>query len=764
MASQGDGPSNEVEGDDFEALLLAPTIPAPDTADDHSAIVHIQEEGKGYGLKAYVEDFDGVIPAAEVVVASIPLEVVQQRELELEQARIKRAQDEAKEFQMRETLLAYKEQKARDRLAEAAAEHTKKMAAKELQSLHVVKLQSQSLWHVYHQAETHLKNVLTRQQAHVENTYGTMSVAPTSHLHAQRRYRTEWAFIPQPIEIHVHMLRAVKDKLPQGHYVLLATLYDRLGGSPITWSVAGDRGVGSSLPGLTTPLSHRGHFYNTELHVDQNVYVVCPPQQELRPANVVLFELYLLSGANATKDCVVAWGVLPVCNADFDVVAGRFKVPMMRGDVDHTISKFHEMEHMCLTDLSSWLCNMYVMVRHLPRERLDATGMLEREYDVEVDVMNQLLKLESTDRQLLAQGIYDEATARRHNKQSRRRKRQHLVTTSTPVSFSNTVSWGKEASKAQTRRKMPRHQSSKVAPTSGDDPHDPLTLQDDVDHDTRKKQADKTWRQWFRRRWQRRPRPAFSKPHRSPSNSSERDSLSNGDQPTDSSDALDELFAPADAPAPAHAQTWEGFTFATNHYIGDEVAKHVRFQTARKLRYLKQELFADMGLNKAGTLQFWLMVIFLCMALWLRLYVHYLGQWLYLRAVNVPVFAFSPQLVTVVLKYTWNTVPTSTEIGVIAVGVVFNVLTFLGLMGIASASQRFLGEFPDIGSRFIACFGLGTVLDPVLVFAIDLLHHNYDCASLGTCTDPSSSSCKYVASTCVSSIVLDTWDGRARCT
>ncbi|RHY35132.1 hypothetical protein DYB32_000356 [Aphanomyces invadans] len=514
MASQGDGPSNEVEGDDFEALLLAPTIPAPDTADDHSAIVHIQEEGKGYGLKAYVEDFDGVIPAAEVVVASIPLEVVQQRELELEQARIKRAQDEAKEFQMRETLLAYKEQKARDRLAEAAAEHTKKMAAKELQSLHVVKLQSQSLWHVYHQAETHLKNVLTRQQAHVENTYGTMSVAPTSHLHAQRRYRTEWAFIPQPIEIHVHMLRAVKDKLPQGHYVLLATLYDRLGGSPITWSVAGDRGVGSSLPGLTTPLIHRGHFYNTELHVDQNVYVVCPPQQELRPgatwcvhcnltgmdivpvANVVLFELYLLSGANATKDCVVAWGVLPVCNADFDVVAGRFKVPMMRGDVDHTISKFH-----------------------------------------------------------------------------------------------------------------------------------------------------------------------------------------------------------------------------------------VR-------------LFADMGLNKAGTLQFWLMVIFLCMALWLRLYVHYLGQWLYLRAVNVPVFAFSPQLVTVVLKYTWNTVPTSTEIGVIAVGVVFNVLTFLGLMGIASASQRFLGEFPDIGSRFIACFGLGTVLDPVLVFAIDLLHHNYDCASLGTCTDPSSSSCK----------------------
>ncbi|RHY10641.1 hypothetical protein DYB25_004918 [Aphanomyces astaci] len=335
-------------------------------------------------------------------------------------------------------------------------------------------------------------------------------------------------------------------------------------------------------------------------------------------ANVVVFEMYLLSGANATKDAVVGWGVLPVCNADFDVLAGRFKVPLIRGDVDHTITKFHEIEHMYLTDLSSWLCNMYVTVRHLPRERLDATGMLQREYDVEVDVMNQLLKLESTDRDLLAQGTYD------------------------------------------------------------DDIHD----------------------------------------------------------------MLDDPFPPADAPEPAHAQTWEGFTFATNQYIGDEVAKHTRFQTARKLRYLKQELFADMGFNKATTMQFWLMVVFLCLALWLRVYVHYLGQWLYLRAVNVPVFAFNPQMLTVVLKYTWNTVPTPTEIGVIAVGVVFNIATFIGLMGIASACQKLLGEFPDIGSRFIACFGLATVFDPMLVLAIDLVQHNYDCASIGECKDPSSSSCR----------------------
>ncbi|ETV88563.1 hypothetical protein H257_00125 [Aphanomyces astaci] len=749
--------SQQQEGDDdFEALLMAPTVPAPDTSTDHDVIDQVQEDSKTHLLKAYVDDFDGVVPAAEVVVASIPLEVVQQREIQLERARIQRAQEEANEYQMRETLLAYKEQKARDRLAEEAIAHTKKMAAKELQSLQVVNLQSKSLWHVYHQAETHLKNVLTQQQAHVQHTYGTMS-SPSSSSHTHRRYRTEWASIPQPIEIHVHMLRAVKDKLPQGHYVLLATLYDRLGGSPISWSVAGDRGIGTALPGLTTPLSHRGHFYNTELPVDQNVYVVCPPQHELRPANVVVFEMYLLSGANATKDAVVGWGVLPVCNADFDVLAGRFKVPLIRGDVDHTITKFHEIEHMYLTDLSSWLCNMYVTVRHLPRERLDATGMLQREYDVEVDVMNQLLKLESTDRDLLAQGTYDDdihvQARREQSSSSRRRRRPQNLLTPTPVSFSNTVSWGKDAAKVKTRRRTkPRHASTKVTPidadaaaNDADDNRHDMFHHDDEDNS--KPYKSRSWRQWFRRRWRRRQGSKASRSNllsQTPqeATTTTRDLFLDKHDDDDDKDMLDDPFPPVDAPEPAHAQTWEGFTFATNQYIGDEVAKHTRFQTARKLRYLKQELFADMGFNKATTMQFWLMVVFLCLALWLRVYVHYLGQWLYLRAVNVPVFAFNPQMLTVVLKYTWNTVPTPTEIGVIAVGVVFNIATFIGLMGIASACQKLLGEFPDIGSRFIACFGLATVFDPMLVLAIDLVQHNYDCASIGECKDPSSSSCR----------------------
>ncbi|KAF0692494.1 Aste57867_16438 [Aphanomyces stellatus] len=751
MSESGRSSPQPMADDDFEALLREPSVPAPHTDDDHHIIDDLQDAKTT--IRAYVDDFDGLVPAAEVIVAAISKDIVQQQEAELERRRIQKAMDEAKEYQMRESHLAYKEAKARARLDDEAAAQKQKLAAKELQSLQVVSFQSKKLLHVYHQAESHMKNVLARQQAHVRDTYGHVETKSPAHA---KRYRAEWIYIPQPIEIKLHMLRALKDKLPQGHYVILATLYDRLGGSPMSWSVAGDRGIGAEYPGLTTPLLHGGHFYNTELVVDQNIYVVCPSQSELRPANVVVFEIYMLSGQSATKDAVVGWGVLPVCNADFEVVAGRFKVPLLRGDVDHTLTKFHDFEHMYLTDLSSWLCNMYVTVRHLPRERLDTNGVLEREYDVELDFMNQLLKLETKDRALLA-SYQDDLT-------TQRRKRQ----VAHPLSVSSGVAWGKDAAAMSTKakarqRKLPAKGSKrggKVAPTQGDTPDGDVDVDasppNDEDPKVHSTPPRAGWRHWFRRR-HRRPRPTTTP--RLTDDETATTTLLSGHL-AESMDAAhrrqrrlldrqadevhldddDDDTTPSGAPAPA--QTWEGFTFATNQYIGDtEVAKHTRFQTARKLRYLKQELFADMGLNKAATMQFWLMVAFFALALWLRLYVHYLGQWLYLRAANVPVFDFRPQLLTCVLKYTWNTIPSATEIGVIVLGVLVNVLTFGGFMGIAYLCQRFIGEFPDIASRFIACFGLGTVLDPFLVFLVDVVQHNYSCSALTECKDPSATAC-----------------------
>ncbi|KDO33383.1 hypothetical protein SPRG_02190 [Saprolegnia parasitica CBS 223.65] len=709
------------DDDALEAFLRDDGVPSPNLSTDHDAISDLASIA--VVIPSYVDHFDVLVPAAEVVVGSVSPETLAAQEAELEAARLAQAQADASAYIARESLLAYKEKQTKKRLEAQAQAHKTNLAKRELQSLRVVELQSKKLTQVFQHAESHMKNVLGQQQAHVRDTYGDATARTPIQT---RRYRAEWAKIPQPVELHLHMLRAPKDKLPQGHYVLLATLYDRLGGNPISWGVAGERGIGRDYPGITRPIFHRGHFYNTELSLDQSIFCVCPSELDLRPANVVILELYLLSGASAMHDTVVGWAALPACTTDFTILEGRFKVPMLRGDIDHTITKYHDIERMYTMDLGAWLCNVYLTAKHLPRERLDDAGVLQREYDVEVDFMNQLLKLETTDRALLHKEEY--AAAMGGGVVQTKPKSQHLA---------DHVSWGHAAAELQSarHRKPKAGSSNKVLP--GVPESAPALVEAPSKLKTPRKK--RSWQSWFRRR------STKSKPLLVRSMVDETIELLEPRSPraTDESESNDANNDDEDTPAvpPNDMHAWEGFSFTTNRHLDETVAKHQRFAVYRKLRYLKQELFADLGLAKASTLQFWLMLSFLLLAFWLRVYVHYLGQWLYLRSANVPVFTFEPALTTCVLKYIWSTVPSVVEVVCICAGVVFNMLAFLLLMLVAYVCQRVLGDFPELGSRFIACFGLGTVLDPALIFLVDLLSHNYACANLPECVDPSSALC-----------------------
>lgn len=112
------------------------------------------------------------------------------------------------------------------------------------------------------------------------DTYGELLPGETIR---SKRYKVAWQKIPQPVQLHFHVLRALKDKLPKGQYVILVTLYDRLGGHPLKWSVIGEHGAGKDRPGVTKPIRHRGCFYHTELNIEQTIYAVCPAAIDLRP-------------------------------------------------------------------------------------------------------------------------------------------------------------------------------------------------------------------------------------------------------------------------------------------------------------------------------------------------------------------------------------------------------------------------------------------------------------------------------------------------
>ena len=78
-----------------------------------------------------------------------------------------------------------------------------------------------------------------------------------------------------------------------------------------------------------------------------------------------MFELVYISGKDPSKDSTVGWGALPIVNGDFLINTGKFKVPMIYGDVDFSSNKFKDLEQKYIRNVDEWLCNLYNEVRKI---------------------------------------------------------------------------------------------------------------------------------------------------------------------------------------------------------------------------------------------------------------------------------------------------------------------------------------------------------------------------------------------------------------
>merc|ERR1719320_1321024 len=112
----------------------------------------------------------------------------------------------------------------------------------------------------------------------------------------------------------------------------MVSLYDQLGGHPLKWSKL----RGQQWSGSTLPVFHNGQFNCQEMTVDQNLFTVLPSQRYINPGMVLVFEIFLLRGEKSPLDRVVAWGCFPVCNKNFEIIRGKFKLPLLRGFIDDT--------------------------------------------------------------------------------------------------------------------------------------------------------------------------------------------------------------------------------------------------------------------------------------------------------------------------------------------------------------------------------------------------------------------------------------------
>ncbi|CAF95076.1 unnamed protein product [Tetraodon nigroviridis] len=115
----------------------------------------------------------------------------------------------------------------------------------------------------------------------------------------------------QNVEVRLHCLRAVRDKLPRGLYSV------------------------STLP------------------------AAC----EVLPSMVLVFRLIPPAG-HGSHVCSsgLAWGAFPACGPNLCHIQGRFKTPLIRGEPSAHVDQFRKMEALISSDLDHWLCNLYFQV------------------------------------------------------------------------------------------------------------------------------------------------------------------------------------------------------------------------------------------------------------------------------------------------------------------------------------------------------------------------------------------------------------------
>ncbi|XP_053716063.1 uncharacterized protein ofcc1 [Synchiropus splendidus] len=499
----------------------------------------------------------------------------------------------------------------------------------------------------------------------------------------------------QPVEVCVYCLRALKDKLPRGLYAVSVALHSCLGGPAMTWNQQQDGQV------TTRPVEHKGHFYDIDLHVNQSFVLILPGARELVPSMVLVFQLIELPGQNSHTRSVQAWGAFPACDLSFRVAQGRFKVPLLRGEPDSQLDQFKKIESLISSDLDHWLCNMYFQVKRLPPRtsgvsESSVTLLIPPSVTLQPEVHqsqtpSQLKPLSGS--QLHPRPIHSQLDPQHHAGPSCRGAELgvHHYHQGSPLHLS--------ADSACSSSSLPG--SNWSFSSHAEEKGDPCREKAEGGTPFKKKPIKKTN--------SRGPSTSGSSAHTSKPAKHKRQNLL--------------------------AEEMEDFTFSLQSSQSGPSPSRLYDRAHLALRMLPLEMGLPLprqqqlyGGWRSSAQQLGLIMLLLALMWFVRLYLHYGSQWLYLQAIAVPVNKFQLHAHTVDLVYQSSLLHTREELAMVVVGpLTLNAVMFL-LVLIRWACQQIFGSLPSFTSKFIMAQGVWTVLNPLAVFAVDAilghLHYN----------------------------------------
>ncbi|XP_033719532.1 uncharacterized protein, partial [Tursiops truncatus] len=470
---------------------------------------------------------------------------------------------------------------------------------------------------------------------------------------------------PQPLQIQMKCIRGLKNKAPQGSYFLKVSLLGRPGGRVLPWCLM------EQLKTRTHPVRHDGNFYDVGLYFHESLYVVLPSKKDVKPGAAFLFELILLRGKYARLHQVVGWTTFPLYDSNLDVVEGKFKCPLLRGHYDQKLDNVRKIEDLICLDLDHWLCNLYFQVIKLPlhlddQENHERCIQLPPEFPV--CLMAEAEKAESgVDN---TAGLSEKETEK--NICASRGDEAKSSSLSSQGSISNKIGpcrIDRDLSLSKEDHELHNKVESNLVIKAG------FEVQGIVKQLTFVKSEKSTaWK--------------------------------TGEIEDYSQDTsyLEELEK--------HRFSVCCSSVADSTGSG-EFFKHLYFVLA--------SVFSELQFAQWQSQGFWY-IILLTASLWfLRLYLHYLSQWLFLWAISIPVtkFHFSP--LTVELCYPSSLLRIREELLVVVMGPLMLNAVVLPLVLIRWGCQVLFAFCPDVLSKLIITMGLWTVLDPLAVFIVDTI-------------------------------------------
>ncbi|XP_029935238.1 uncharacterized protein ofcc1 isoform X3 [Myripristis murdjan] len=567
--------------------------------------------------------------------------------------------------------------------------------------------------------------VLGEGQEEVIAKYDQMTELPQSFsATSQPLWQVNQCKSLHTVEVCVRCLRAVRDKLPRGLYSVSVALHSCLGGPAMAWSILKEQ---QQWAETTEPVEHQGRFFSIDLHINQSLYMqVLPAPSEALPSMVLVFQLVGLLGDHGHTGSVLAWGAYPACDPSLRPVQGRFKTPLLRGGPNPQLDQFKKIEGLISSDLDYWLCNLYFQVKKLP---CGTSVMAEHCVNLSIPPLHppvvpltevhhsppqatqpQPQPLPNPPPQPLSQS---QLRPQPHHLQPHPHSQLHPQPHPQHQLHAGPSSKAGEPAVEHSHRGSPLHLSADSACSSSSLPGKNSSsgaisgnMGEKSDPCREKAEGGIHYKKPIKK-------TNSCGPSVSGSSALPRQAGKQEMQPSTENLSTEEM---------------EEYTFSLQPALSGPGSRPSRLSDRARLalRMLPSELGLPLPQQqqrlsswRSSIQQLGLIILLLALMWFVRLYLHYCSQWLYLQAMAVPVNKFQFHAHTVDLVYQSSLLHTREELAMVVVGpLTLNAVTFL-LVLIRWGCQQIFGSLPSFTSKFIMAQGVWTVLDPLAVFAVD---------------------------------------------